>query len=403
MTEITRLLAIDDDPIFLSLYRMLEAHECDVITADNPAVIEQGVLEKVDLVVLDLMMPGVDGISFLIDELVPRRAAGAQFALMIASGADRKISELARRVAWISGIPSLVIGKPFSVSEIRGSMLDLQQVPMPRTPHSLSRQCTVEELRAAMDKGEIVSYFQPQISVANGHVSGLELLARWEHPEEGVLSPGRFISAADSPEMAVPFALLVLESGLKAIAGFERRGVSYGGRISLNISPLALQDSVFSVRLKEMLDTYGIVPERLVCELTEQFAVNVSIDSLAAMARLMMMGVNISIDDFGKGHSNLDRLTTVAYDELKLDRCLIQGMEDTEIQKNIVLGIVTAAEQAGLRVVGEGVESERDVDLLVGMGCTDLQGFYYSRPVPSNELPALLSGLVMDSRARVMS
>lgn len=386
-----RILAIDDDPLFLEFYRQLESDSCKVHTVDSPRSYDQSGLDNVDVVILDLKMPQCDGIEFLVDVLAPRRMAGAQFSLLVASGVDSKVLDLVRRISLMCEMPCQVMTKPFSMASVRQALAELDESRNLSARITTASKFSVADLQEAMMAGELVPFFQGQVAMSDGSLSGLEILARWRHPDHGLLLPGRFIKAMESDELAVSSTLLMLDSGLRALAAATSH-CPFAGRISINVPARALADQSLPSRLASILALHDFSAKRLVCEVTENDAVKITSATLSVMARLLMMGCSLSVDDFGRGHSNIDRVDARIYDELKLDHSLLKRLRKSDLTFEMTASIVQAAVKAGLRVIGEGVESEEDAELLRRCGCTDLQGFLYSRPVSPENLRKLVRG-----------
>jgi EAL domain-containing protein (putative c-di-GMP-specific phosphodiesterase class I) len=382
-----RLLAIDDDPFYRHLYSFLgKSLFTNVDVAESVNGIDAASLNAADVIILDLDMPNTDGIHFLTEVLPASVLRNPDLEIIICSGLDSRVSELARRAGRLVGVNRIqVLAKPFTASALRKTLSSgTDNPPDPQVVAHLEK-ATVLELRDALHQGDIVPYWQPQVSAQDGRVTGLEVLSRWHHPQHGVLLPGHFLDAMESDELAVEYALGILEIALSSL-GRWARDVNFSGRISLNAPPAALVSPTFAGRLMQVLDTHQFPEQRLVLEVTEHAASLRDSHLLAGFARIMMHNIQLSIDDFGTGHSSLDRLGTEAFSEIKIDRSFIAVLGTSDTTTAITRSIIQAAKTQGLRIVAEGVSSAESIASLTAMGCTELQGSYFAMPMPEDQL-----------------
>lgn len=380
------LVAIDDDPFYLNLYshlgkRLFEA----IITFSSARLAEADTLEAADVLLLDLAMPGTDGMHFL-TELLPA-ASKPDLHLIICSGLDRHIVEIARRTAQLVGVERVsVLPKPFTATEFQQTVLaDDSEAPAAAGRSSASAAASVPELRTALQLGHLVPHWQPQVNTQNGRVSGLEILSRWYHPVRGMLMPLHFLDAMESDEFALEFTLGLLAKALESLRRWERH-TAYEGRISLNTPVPAAMDPSFAEQIMDLLELWDFPPRRLVLELTEHAAPKRDSQLLAGLARLVMGGLELSIDDFGTGHASLDRLGTEIFREIKIDRSFISLLDTSDMVRAMTEDIIRAAKDKGMRIVAEGVSSADAAAALHSMGCTELQGSHFTMPLHEDEL-----------------
>jgi diguanylate cyclase (GGDEF)-like protein len=246
----------------------------------------------------------------------------------------------------------------------------------------------VEELRTAIDSGQLVLHHQPQVDVATGRVVGVEALVRWAHPLRGLLKPADFLPLAEVRGLMRQLTDEVLRLAV-AQAG-EWQGAGRDLRVSVNLSASNLLDTDLPRRVAGLLRRAGVPPEQLVLEVTESVLLSDPERSLAVVARLADLGVAVSIDDFGTGYSSLAYLRDLPVAELKLDRSFTVDLLTDARTEAIVASTVALAHRLGLRVVAEGVEHAATLDHLAYLGCDESQGYLHSAPLPADRLDAWL-------------
>lgn len=244
---------------------------------------------------------------------------------------------------------------------------------------AVERMALESDLRQGLESGQLELHYQPQICLSDGTLTGLEALARWQHPLLGLLSPDRFIPMAEDSGLIWALGLNVLDQALAQVAEWTRQGLNVP-TISVNVSPLQLR-ATFVRELSKRLKLHGVAPGRLEVELTESAltadgpAVNGLLQGLHAL------GVGIAVDDFGMGYSSLALLRRLPITTLKIDRSFVEEMTTNARDKAIVGAVVTMGRSMGLRTVAEGVEMESQKEALRAIGCEDSQGFLFSRPM----------------------
>jgi diguanylate cyclase len=250
--------------------------------------------------------------------------------------------------------------------------------------HSRDRLQTIEQLRGAIVRGELVLHYQPQIDLADGSVHGVEALARWNHPELGILTPDRFLALAEQAGLMRPFTQHVLEQALRQLGAWRENGLDLG--VAVNISVSNLLDVDLLVQVGNALERHGVPPDRLCLEITETTLMADPSRARQILAALHERGVRVAVDDYGTGYSSLAYLRDLAVHELKLDRGFISNVWVDDRASAIVRSTVDLAHSLGLSLVAEGVEDEKSARLLEMFGCDVAQGYHYSRPLPPEEL-----------------
>lgn len=246
------------------------------------------------------------------------------------------------------------------------------------------------DLRQALDRGELTLHYQPKIDGTRGQISGVEALLRWHHPKHGMVSPVVFIALAERFGLIGRLGNWVINEACRQTAEWARSGMRM--RVAINLSVHQLRESGLAERIEHALRYHGLDASQLLCEITE----SVAMEDIKATQRtfdgLARIGVFLSIDDFGTGYSSLNYLRQLPAQQLKIDRSFVNDLEHSEDARAVVAAVVGLAHALGLRVVAEGVETGGQRDILLAMGCDELQGFFYARPMPADTLLAWSQG-----------
>jgi diguanylate cyclase (GGDEF)-like protein len=254
---------------------------------------------------------------------------------------------------------------------------------------SIQRLGLAADLRRALDADMLEVYYQPKVSLATRELLGVECLARWDHPVHGAVAPQDFVAVAEHTGQLGRLTDFVLREGLRRCREWSDSGRPLP--ISVNLSPRSVNDAEFPDRLEAVLVEYGVAPEMLTLEITEDAVISETDRPLPTLHRLHALGVRLSVDDFGTGYSSLSYLRKLPVDEIKIDRTFVQGMATDSGDLAIVNAVIDLARHFRLSVVAEGVESELTLSLLADVGCDIGQGFLFSRPLPFDRLEAWLA------------
>ncbi|MBV8519150.1 MAG: EAL domain-containing protein [Acidobacteria bacterium] len=239
-------------------------------------------------------------------------------------------------------------------------------------------------LRRALDRDELVLYYQPLVHVATRQVAGVEALLRWNRPGSGVVPPATFIDIAEETRMIVPIGEWVLREACRQAKEWQKRGTP-SLRVAVNLSPRQFQQSDLCDVVQRALDESGLAAHFLELEITETTAMMNTERSIATLADLRTLGVRIALDDFGTGHSSLSYLRRFPIDRVKIDREFIQDLEHSRSNRAIVASVVSMAHGLDLAVTAEGVETEEQVGFLRDQKCEEVQGYLFGRPVPPEQ------------------
>lgn len=250
-------------------------------------------------------------------------------------------------------------------------------------------------LRRALDQGELVLHYQPLVSLAEGRIFGVEALVRWQNPDEGLISPDRFIPLAEETGLIVPLGEWVLRTAGARMQAWLEAGLPLD-TLAVNFSPRQFQRGDLHERIRAILAQTGLPPRYLEVEITETALMAEGPESEAKLAALKALGVRIAIDDFGTGYSSLAYLKRFPIDKLKVDQGFMRGIPQDSSNMEIASAIIAMARNLKLEVLTEGVETEAQLAFLKRYGCDAAQGYLFSRPVAAEALPPLLEASPMN-------
>ena len=244
------------------------------------------------------------------------------------------------------------------------------------------------QVRAALERGEFVVYYQPKVDIQSRRIIGVEALVRWQHPEHGLLPPMRFIPLIEQTALVGPLTLHVIEQALMQLVAWRSSGIDL--ELSVNLSARNLVEAELPGRIAALLEQHGVPAERLTVEITESAAVIDRGRAVAGLETLRASGVGVSIDDFGTGNASIEYLATLPASEIKIDRSFVTDILEDRRSEAIVRSTIELARNLELTVVAEGIESEAVMGHLAALGCEVGQGYFISRPLPADELSAQL-------------
>jgi diguanylate cyclase (GGDEF)-like protein/PAS domain S-box-containing protein len=238
------------------------------------------------------------------------------------------------------------------------------------------------QLRHAVERNELLLHYQPKVNMATGRIVGVEALVRWEHPVLGMISPARFIPIAEESGLIVPIGEWIIRTACMQAQIWQSLNLP-GISIAINLSARQfLQPNIVDF-IRRSIETVGISPQLLEFELTESMAMGNPEKSISIMRQFRDLGVSLSVDDFGTGYSNLSHLKRFPLDKLKIDQSFVRDITQGSEALAIVHAIIAMAHSLHLTVVAEGVETEEQLSLLAQHGCDEIQGYYFSRPLPA--------------------
>ena len=378
-----RLIVVDDDPeIGAFVTGEAEAAGYAVEILHQPLRLLRHLQPAPELILLDLMLPGMDGVEVL------RHLAACECParIVLMSGCDRRVLETAGRLAAAQSLHIAgYLEKPIRAAALRAL---LQPETVERRPAaSVDHTVTVEELRQALGLDQFVLHYQPQVDFATGAWIGVEALVRWQHPERGLVYPDAFIPLIESHGLALSFTYRVLERALSecsALADAAGRTIA----LAVNLPPAALSDVHFP---EEVMRRYRDLAEPglpLKFEITETSLAADPVAALDILVRLRLKGFELAIDDFGTGHASLAQLYAHPFNELKIDLVFVRSAMTDPAARAIVERSIALGKDLGLTVLAEGVENDRLWRALGAAECDAAQGYMIARPMPADDLPA---------------
>jgi diguanylate cyclase (GGDEF)-like protein/PAS domain S-box-containing protein len=244
---------------------------------------------------------------------------------------------------------------------------------------------TSGELRRGLERNEVVPYFQPIVEVDGGHVLGFEVLARWRHPERGLLMPGQFLSMAEESGLVVELGDRILRDALGQFAQWRKQGLRFAsGSLAVNVSTQQLNDGRLFDVVADALDETGIDADSLWLEITETALMSDTDAAGRALRDLRTLGLHLAVDDFGTGYSSLTYLKRFPVEAIKIDQSFVRGLGLEADDTSIVEAVVRLGHSLGLAVVAEGVESPLQLQRLRELGCDRAQGYLFGRPRPAD-------------------
>lgn len=385
-----KVLILEDNPFqMMALHQMLNANQVfDVLTADNVEA-AMGSLDRrgpVDVAICDLQMDGRDGLS-LIGHLA---ATGLARSVIILSSAEQSVLDGAAQLARQQGIDVLgVMRKPASVAAIGALLSKWLRIKSGTAdepePSSDADPKKLAPLDADRDySSQWIAHFQPKVGL-DGELAGVELLARWEHPEHGLLMPGRFLPLVEQAGQMAALTWHMLEMALNlSYQQLLSRGRALP--VAVNIPPVMLDEPDFVPRLLVLLERFPVRPQMLTLEVVEQSARQMAVVQFENLLRLRMAGCRLSVDDFGTGASNIQRLLELPFSELKIPAEFVRGLADDRRKTAVVGGALFMAQKMALDVVVEGVETIDDFEALQMLGSPVIQGYFIARPMAEADL-----------------
>lgn len=333
--------------------------------------------EKIDIIISDLDMPGMDGLEFM------RHVAetGATVSVIIASALDPALIGSVETMTAAYGINVLgAIRKPITAQALE-SAIRLYAAPYLNVARAKAVEptFTIGEIVDGLDKHEFEPYFQPKIEFSTGAIKGVEALARWRHPEHGIVPTSAFIKPLEESGHIDNLTLAMLEMAAVSCRTWRKGGLD--ATVSVNLSLKSLSDVMLADRLTELVLAQDLDPHHMVLEVTESAATTQLGGALENLSRLRMKGFGLSIDDYGTGYSSMQQLSRIAFTELKIDQSFVKNASRQKASQVILESSIEMARRLNIIAVAEGVETQAEWDLLKSLGCDLCQGYLIAAPM----------------------
>ena len=335
--------------------------------------------KDIELILCDLNMPEMDGIEFMRH----LSARGYRGKVIIISGEHKRVIDSTARLAEAHDLN--IIGtliKPVTMKQLR-DILYSTEYPVPEGITTALCEFSIDDLCQALDNDEFILYIQPKIDLRNNEVVGGEVLARWQHPQLGLIGAEAFIGFLEDNRLIDRLTDNLLDRALRIASRVCRP--EPGFKISFNMSIDSLEHFDLPDRLLQRCLELGVSPQNLLFEITESRLVRDYKKVLEIMTRLRLKGFGLSIDDFGTGYSSMQHLQNFPFNELKIDKTFVTGASESDAARAIIESSVALARKLDMRVVAEGVETYEDWQTVVELGCDVIQGYMLARPMPPEE------------------
>ncbi|MDH3508652.1 MAG: EAL domain-containing response regulator [Gammaproteobacteria bacterium] len=379
--RVTTLFVIDDDIEVATLIGTIaERAGFKVATiCDSTTVFDALQRDEPDAIVLDLQMPGLDGIQVL-RALAERQA---QAGILLVSGMDERIRAAAETFGSEKGLRLLgTMQKPFDPEVLLHTL---------RATFSATAPLTPADLQTAMNEEQLLLVYQPTVKRTRDggwQVDSMEALLRWNHPERGLLSPAEFLAMGESSGLIRPMTDFVIQKGLMQLKGWQSRQIGLGLRVNLSAS--LLTDVEFPDRFETLIGELEVDPSTVTLEVIETAMLDQHPNTFDILTRFRLKRVNLAIDDFGIGYSSLTQLFRMPFNEMKIDKSLLQQVPQSSEARIMVEALVELAHNLNLTVCAEGVESQEVLDYLRDIGCDSAQGFFIGRPILPKDVADVL-------------
>ncbi|WJV25499.1 MULTISPECIES: EAL domain-containing response regulator [Pseudomonas] len=385
-----RILVVEDHPLVrASTMSVLQAsgHHQVKGAKDGGEALQLLAEQPYDLVVSDLRMPGIDGVQLIERFPIEDRTSPA---LAIVSGDAQPILSGAYQAARARGLKVLgAYPKPFSKDAAEELLLALdRRAAVPAAKKNVVYDNPADMLINALECQDIQAWFQPKYSLSERRIVGVEALARWLHPQLGLLLPHAFMPDMQREGLYERLLWVILRQTITALKYWKSLGHEVMG--SVNLHTRLLDDVTLPERLHAFVTEMGVSPGSICFELTENTTTTEACSYYSGASRLRMMQFGLSQDDFGTGYSSFYRLVATPFTEMKLDRSLVQSSVKHEAFRKALTSLIHLGKELGLNVVAEGVETHEELELLRSLGCDMIQGFLVSPAVDRDALGELL-------------
>jgi EAL domain-containing protein (putative c-di-GMP-specific phosphodiesterase class I) len=333
------------------------------------------------LLIVDLEMPTMDGPELL----AQLRERGIDIPIVVASSRERALIQSVCQMGNVLGLRILAKAqKPLTREALAEVLQNWQKLPASPKPSPHAMEVDVEALRIALERNEICVHYQPKIEISSGAVRGVEALARWQHPQLGLIFPDAFIPLSERHDLINQLTLQVIHQSLLQAVEWNAQGVDIS--VAINLSPMMLDRPGLVQEIVGLQRTYGIAAERIIFEVTESSLLRELAVALRVLNQLRLRGFGLALDDYGTGFSSMQQLAQIPFTELKIDRSFIHTVFEREDMQIMLRSALEMSRELGLITVAEGVESSRELELLRGLGCTFVQGWLFAKAMPGHDL-----------------
>ncbi len=385
--ESLRVLLVDDDEFVLDfvedmLHRLGVKSVSRALDGHAALAAIDGAIRSLQLVICDLDMPGMDGIEFF-RHLAERNFEGG---VLLSSGSDKRVIKTVESLVQAHKLQFLgTLQKPVEEAALLNTLINFTGAEL-KVNYGPIKELSPEEIRVGLDAGQVETFFQPKVTLADRRVVGAECLVRWRHPERGLIQPAAFISVAEEHGLIDDLTMAVFRKSMAYLSEWTRQG--HNLKISVNVSMDSLNRLDLPELFTDIVRQAGVETGQVILEMTESRLISNIATSLEIITRFRLKGFDLSIDDFGTGYSSMEKLKLLPFTELKVDRSFVCGATRDSVARAILESSVQMGHTLGMSVVAEGAETQEDWDLLVAVGCDEVQGYFVARPMPAEEFIA---------------
>lgn len=411
MGEKTRILIVEDEILIahqLAMKLQRFGYEVVGMVASGEEAIRAATTQRPDLVLMDIVIKGgMDGTeagaiiqhdhgipviyltAYADDATIAKAERSGGYGYVLKPFQEREVHAMIK-LALNRHRDDSKLRQTLSVAEGLGEALRSTLAKVILQVERSDRPTLESELAGAVDRNELEIFYQPQLSLVTGHIVGVEALLRWHHPERGLLMPNRFIHLAEESGLIQPIGAWVLERAALQVKDWQAR-FEPAIRLAVNVSIRQLKKEDFVEQIASLIELTGFPPPLLELEMTETLAMDRTPVEMRMLERLKALGVKLAIDDFGTGYSALSYLHLFPFDCLKIDQSFIRHISDSPNFTGITAAILQMAHSLNLFTVAEGVEQAAQLAFLAEKGCSAMQGYLFSPPVPGRDIEAMLA------------
>lgn len=387
------ILLVDDDPFSLNLtttFLQRIGYEDILVSNSGKFALEKLSEDGVnyEIVILDLNMPEMDGVQFM------RHLSGIDFGggIVLLSGEDKRMLETALSLARSHQLNILgAISKPLRPQILEEMLSGYKRNVSAKYGYASQKEISQEELRDGLEgssENHLELVYQPKVSVKSGEIVSVESLARWRNVERGLLGPAAFIPLAEESGLIDLLSYQVYEKSLIQSAKWQNDGIYLNTAVNFSVN--SFSNPKFCSTLIDIAAQQKVNSNQIILEITESQAMEIALDCLEALLGMRLKRFNLSIDDFGTGSSSMAQLKNIPFTELKIDRAFVTGASKGGSALAILEASVDLAKKLNMEIVAEGAETREDWDLVEGLGCDYVQGYYCAKPMSNSELLSFL-------------
>lgn len=349
-------------------------------------LLEIGLKPPVNIALMDLALPGMDGL-----EVIRRLAEiDCRVGIIVLGAHSADVLFSVETMAEAYGVDMLgSSAKPLTSARLQELIANYNEPASDPEPEPEPLEFSFAEVGRGLQAREFDPFFQPKIELETGAVKGLEMFARWRHPQHGVLGPSAFVPVLESVRRIDFLDWSMIEKSVAACRNLHDKDIPIS--FSINVDPSTLAHPQFIAQITACLERHRILPDYITFEITESSVLTTNPHFLERLLRLRMMGFGLAIDDYGTGRSNLQLLAAIPFSELKIDRSFVDGASRKRAISTVLKSYLGLARSLSRQACAVGVETKQDWDFLQDLGCTYAQGYYIASPMPVDDIPGWLN------------